>query len=248
MTRPARTSIALLVLGALVIGGIAAWRWLGRPAEIQARGTDVPGTVILIPGYGGGAGGLSGLAGHLQAQGRAVVVADIGDGHGDIGDYGRQVAGVAAALIARGDPSVDLVGYSMGGLVARAAADANPTAVRRVATIASPHDGTTLAGLGLFLNDAASCPLACQQMAPGSEFLEALPVAGDEGRWLSAWSEGDDVIRPPESSVLTGATNVNVTADCSAGSLDHGGVIAAPVVWTLVADFLVTGAITESCA
>ena len=238
--------IVLTVVIALILG-LAAWRWLNRPPTTELAAPDVAGTVILIPGYGGGAGGLQGLAGYLQAQGRPVVVADIGDGRGDIAGYGSAVAALASSLVAQGAPSVDLVGYSMGGLVAREAAAANPLAVRRVATIASPHDGTQLAGLGSFIGDAASCPTACQQMAPGSEFLDALPVASDENRWLSAWSADDEVVRPAEASTLPGATNVEVMAECATGSLNHGGVVQSAATWDLVTTFLATGSVTPAC-
>jgi pimeloyl-ACP methyl ester carboxylesterase len=247
MSHNARSLVAIIVIGVVVVGTVVLWRWLSKPPTVEVTGPDVPGAVILIPGYGGNAGALTGLAGQLQAAGRQVVVADIGDGRADIAQYGSQVAATASGLVRDGSPSVDLVGYSMGGLVARSAAEKNPAAIRRVATIASPHQGTAIAGLGAFLNDPNSCPTACQQMAPSSDFLGALPVAADADRWLSVWSEGDDTIQPPESSDLDGATNINVTADCGAGEPDHGGIIRTPTVWTLVADFLATGEVTAAC-
>lgn len=239
----------LAIVGVLVVAlvGVALWRWLSQPDATTLAAPDVAGTVVLIPGYGGGADGLTGLAGHLQAQGRPVIVADIGDGHGDIAGYGRQVASLAAAAIAQGAPSVDLVGYSMGGLIARSAAAQAPQAVRRVVTIASPHDGTSVAGLGAFLGDATTCPLACQQMAPGSDFLDALPVADGEDRWLSAWSSTDEVVRPAESGVLPGAADVEVTSACGTGPLDHGGIVRATATWDLAAAFLSTGRVTAAC-
>jgi len=242
-----RGLVILLGVALLLILGLVAWRWLDRPPTTELAAPDVAGTVILIPGFGGSAGGLQGLAGYLQAQGRPVVIADIGDGRGDITGYGRSVAALASSLVAQGAPSVDLVGYSMGGLVARAAAASNPLAVRRVATIASPHDGTQLAGLGSFIGDASNCPIACQQMAPGSEFLDALPGASDEGRWLSAWSADDEVVRPADASALPGATNVEVMTDCGVGSLSHGAVVQSAATWDLVTTFLATGAVTPAC-
>lgn len=239
----------VIVIGLLAVAviGVALWRWLSQPDATTLAAPDVAGTVVLIPGYGGGADGLTGLAGYLQSQGRAVIVADIGDGQGDITGYGSQVASLAAGAIAQGAPSVDLVGYSMGGLVARSAAAQAPQAVRRVVTIASPHDGTAVAGLGAFLGDATTCPLACQQMAPGSDFLDALPVADGADRWLSAWSSADEVVRPADSSVLPGATDVEVTAACGTGPLDHGGIVRSTATWDLAATFLATGRITPAC-
>ena len=242
-----RPVAAVLLVAVVVAGAVAAWRWFDRPASTELTAPDVAGTVILIPGYGGGAGGFTEISTALQAQGRPVVVADIGDGHGDIAAYGSSVAALASALIREGAPSVDLVGYSMGGLVARAAAAANPGAVRRVATIGSPHGGTRLAGLGSFVGGDANCPTACRQMAPGSEFLSALPVAADDSRWLSAWSASDEVVQPADSSALEGATNVEVSAACGAGPLDHGAVVRAPATVDLVTTFLSSGAVSAGC-
>lgn len=242
-----RGAMVLVIVLALAIGAIAVWRWVGRPATTELSGPDVAGPVILIPGYGGGTEGLQQLAAILQSQGRSVVIADIGDGHGDITGYGRSVAAIASSLIAEGASSVDLVGYSMGGLVARSAAAANPLAVRRVATIASPHDGTSVAGLGATFGDATTCPTSCQQMAPGSQFLGSLPVADDSTRWLSAWAAGDEVVRPAESSELPGATNVEVSGACGAGPLDHGSIVRSTVTADLVSTFLATGDLSPAC-
>ncbi|MCX6432593.1 MAG: hypothetical protein NTX29_07320, partial [Actinobacteria bacterium] len=66
-------------------------------------------------------------------------------------------------------------------------------------------------------------------------------------RWLSAYSATDDVIRPPDSSSLDGATNVEVTAACATGPLDHGGIIRASQVWSLVSAFLNSGTVAAGC-
>lgn len=241
-----------LLVGVLVVavgvGALLGWRWLTRPATIELAGDDVAGPVILVPGYGGGTGGLTTLAQALQSAGRTVVVADIGDGHGDIDAYGTSVAALASSLVAQGAGSVDIVGYSMGGLVARSAAAQAPEAIRRIATIGSPHDGTATAALGALVGDAGSCPTACQQMAPGSDFLDRLPVAGAADRWLSAWTAGDEVIRPAESSELAGASNVEVPSACGAGPLDHGSLVTSPATAALVGSFLATGQVPPACA
>ena len=237
---------ALVVAGLLAVG-IVGFRWLTRPATVDGSAPTPASAAILIPGYGGGDAGLAGLADQLRGTGRQVVIADIGDGRGDLSAYGRQVSQLAAALVADGAPSVDLVGYSAGGLIARAAVEANPAVIGRVATIASPHNGTAIAGLGAMLADESSCPLACRQMAPSSEFIGALRQPGDASRWLSAFTASDEVIRPADSSELDGATNVDVSAACGTGALDHGSIIRSPATWTMVSGFLSSGEIPADC-
>ena len=79
-----------------------------------------------------------------------------------------------------GAPSVDLVGYSAGGVVVRLyVADlGGGSHVRRAVTLASPHHGTDLAALAGSLGSEA-CPEACQQLDPDSDLLRRLN-AGDE--------------------------------------------------------------------
>ena len=88
-----------------------------------------------------------------------------------------------AALARTGEQSVDVVGYSAGGLVARLwVADGHADVVRRVVTLGSPHHGTSLADLA---GDVApgQCPLGCQQMASDSDLLAApQPRGRDAGR------------------------------------------------------------------
>lgn len=242
-----RGLLTVLVLVALVVVGIAGFRWLTRPETVDGGAPTPASAAIVIPGYGGGAGGLAGLADHLRATGREVVVADIGDGRGDLAGYGATVAQLAAALVADGAAGVDLVGYSAGGLIARAAVEANPAVIARVATIASPHNGTAIAGLGAMLADESSCPLACRQMAPESEFLGSLRQPGDASRWLSVFTPADEVVRPVDSSALDGATTVDVTARCGTGALDHGGIVRSPATWAVVSAFLSSGGVPATC-
>lgn len=247
MTGRSRPLLGVIAVVALVVLGIAGFRLLTGAETVDGTASTPASATILIPGYGGGAGGLTGLADHLRASGREVVIADIGDGRGDLSAYGVQVSQVAAGLVAGGATSVDLVGYSAGGLIARAALEADPALIGRVATIASPHNGTAIAGLGAMLADESSCPLACRQMAPSSEFLERLKPAGDASRWLSVFTADDEVVRPADSSELDGATNVEVTSACTTGALDHGAIVRSPATWHVVADFLVTGDVPVNC-
>ncbi|MEY3144279.1 MAG: hypothetical protein RLY21_2772 [Planctomycetota bacterium] len=83
---------------------------------------------------------------------------------------------VAAALDVDPDhlPEVDVVAFSMGGLIARDAAIPDRAArqlpIRRLYTISAPHEGARLAGIPMGLPQG-------EDMTPGSEFMERLRVA-----------------------------------------------------------------------
>ena len=99
---------------------------------------------------------------------------------------------------------VDVVGHSMGGLVATYALKRldSRRRIRRVVTLGTPHRGTPLALAGALVFGAFS--RAIWQMLPGSAFLrelEALPVpAGSE---LVAVSAGGDAIVPGDMAHVT---------------------------------------------
>lgn len=237
------------VVVAVVVAAVAGviW-WVRGPATIDPTAPlDAgPGTALLIPGHGGSQESMASLEQSLRADGWATQVIDIGDGTGDIPAYARQVAALAQQYADQGSP-VALVGYSMGGLIARAAvASGAANAVTRVATIGSPHDGTSLAGLGAFVN-SPDCDTACRQMAPGSDFLDSLPVAGDSSRWLAIYSETDDVVRPADTAALAGATVARVQDFCPASTDTHGDVVVDPFTLRAVTSFLDSGVVPAGC-
>jgi triacylglycerol lipase len=149
---------------------------------------------------------------------------------------------VDAALDRTGAPSVDLVGYSAGGVVVRIyVADlGGGSHVRRAVTLASPHHGTDLAALAGALGSEA-CPTACQQLAPDSDLLHRLD-AGDESpagpAWVALWSEDDATVVPPDSGSLDGALDLSLQSVCSGVHADHPDVPRTPAVIAIVESVL----------
>ena len=200
------------------------------PAATVSRSQPVPATpstVVLMPGFGGSPSSLELLAGQLRAAGHPVAVVTLpGDATGDITEMATAL-GRAVDSVRPSASAVDVVGYSMGGLVARVwAADQGGAAeARRIVTVGTPNQGTDLAGLAAF---AGACPTACQQMEPGSDFLDALgrgDPTPDGPAWITVWSADDDTIRPPDSTSLDGATNVRLQDACPAVVVDHAGLV-----------------------
>lgn len=154
-------AIPLLVIAAT--GGEGSHR---ATSAVENR----PGPVLLVPGYGGSRAALVPLANRLRAAGRQVEFVTLpGDATGDLRAQAAALAAVARAAAAAGPGSVDVVGYSAGGVVARLwARDLGGAAIaRRVITLGSPHHGTELAELAEAIAPD-SCPVACRQLTPDS--------------------------------------------------------------------------------
>ncbi|MEU6977586.1 alpha/beta fold hydrolase [Streptomyces sp. NPDC046371] len=109
---------------------------------------------------------------------------------------GRRVAEIQART---GHAEVDLVGHSLGGLIARYYVQrlGGDARVRTLVMLGTPHSGTTVVPL------ADAHPLV-RQMRPGSEVLRELagPAPGVRTRFVSFWSELDQVMVPVETARL----------------------------------------------
>lgn len=236
-----------LLLAAVLVASVAVasmW-WLTRdtrPVMDPTGDLDVGRNVLLVPGYGGGKEGLETLADALRSSGLGVEVIDIGNGQGSLLDYGEALSKRVVALAAETGKPVDVVGFSAGGVIARSAiAQSDTRHFGRIVTLGSPHGGTQLAAVGARFSPS-DCPEACQQLAPDSELLASLPIAGDEQRWLSVYSDVDTVVRPVESGMLPGATIIEVNESCGvAEGVSHGDLPTNQSVASLVLSFLTSG-------
>jgi triacylglycerol lipase len=236
----------LLTVAVLVVRVVAAWGPTVNPDARPAQ--DVLGPVVLVPGYGGAQAALEPLADRIRATGRtATVVALPGNGTGDLSAQVDALNRVVDGALATGAPSVDVVGYSAGGVVTGlwVARDDGAAKVRRVVTLGSPLRGTTLAGSAVaFAPDA--CPVACRQLAPGSAEVRELAAAG-VGRqvpWLSIWTNADQTVTPPDSARLDGAVDVVLQDACGSGPVSHGALPGDPAAIALVLRGLSAGPLT----
>ena len=238
---PARRCLVLVVTGVLAVALVAGIGYLtvhalaGSSIAEQSR----PGPVIVVPGYGGSTTALAPLVAELRRAGRQTVVfVPTQRGTGDLRLQAKGLAELVRSTMERtGASSVDVVGYSAGGVVARLYVrdDGGASVVRRVLTLGSPHHGTDVALLAEEV--AGGCPVACEQLATGSELLRRLN-AGDETPegplWISVRTDADRVVTPPASARLAGALNIEVQQVCPGSTTSHGGLPGDPVVGATV--------------
>ena len=228
---------ALALVAAVAIAVAVVVR---RDPAIEPVAQDRPGPVLLVPGYGGSTASLQVLTDALADQGRdARIVRPTGSGTQDLRQQAEHLRDVVDDVLDEtGAPSVDLVGYSAGGVVVRIyVADlGGGSHVRRAVTLASPHHGTDLASLAGSLGSTA-CPTACQQLDPDSELLRKLN-AGDETpagpEWVTLWTEDDKTVVPPDSGSLDGALSVSLQSFCPDAHPGHADVPRTPEVISFV--------------
>lgn len=164
----------------------------------------VPRPVVLLHGFASTPRTLALLARHVRNRlKRPVLRPDLGFGWGDVTDAAKRVD---SAIAAAGFDEVDVIGHSLGGLVASELLKNvdRGVRVRRVITLGTPHAGVSVARYAAMATLGFSP--AMRQLVPGSKFLTALaerPVpAGSE---LIAITGGTDTLVPERSSCIATA-------------------------------------------
>jgi triacylglycerol lipase len=237
-------AVALVLIIVLGIRLFANRRDDNGPRPDQAR----PGTVLLVPGYGGSRTALTSLAARLTATGRTAQVLTLpGDGTGDLLAQVAILQDAVRAAQRNGAPSVDVIGYSAGGVVTRLWVDRDhgAEAARRIVTLGSPLHGAKIAGLGAALAPDA-CPQACRELAPGSDLLDGIDKPLPAGLpWLSIWTANDETVQPPDSARQDGAINLPLQSICPSAQVSHSDLPTSPQVTALVLEALGTGPLTQ---
>ena len=178
------------------------------PAVVSATATAPRNPVLLIHGIKDDARKMEPMARYLRGQGWDAKTMSLRPSWGQKGldVLAGQVAQFIGENYAPGE-KIDLVAFSMGGLVTRYYLQrlGGLARVQRYVTLSAPHHGTLLAWL---IPNAG-----CRQMRPGSAFLRDLN--GDAAQlaqldFTSFWTPFDTIIVPQRSSIMAQARNVKL--------------------------------------
>jgi triacylglycerol lipase len=237
--------LAVAVAVVAVVVGVRVSR--GQPEAVAGR----PGAVLLVPGYGGSTTSLDELAARIRGTGRTATVVQLaGNGTGDLMVQARVLDGYVNQAIGAGSGPVTVIGYSAGGVVAWLwdVDYGGGSRVRLIITLGSPLHGARIAAVGTAY-DPAECPVACQQLAPGSALLTQLQQSAQaRPPWLSLWSTVDRTVQPPDSARLPGAVNVPLQTVCPGADIQHSQLPTAPLVVGLILRTLASDRVTAPAA
>lgn len=161
------------------------------------------------------------LKARFEADGYNVRIFELpGGGLGDIADTSAALAPVVdQALAATGASKVDLIGHSEGGIVARYYIKTLGGApkVDSFISLAAPQYGTYAGNIAAFFGIGGFCE-ACEQMAIGSDFLNALNAGVDTPAGVTVTTfrtNWDLAVRPVDNAKLKdGANNILVQDQC----------------------------------
>ncbi|WP_164720936.1 alpha/beta fold hydrolase [Streptomyces sp. W1SF4] len=203
-----------------------------RPPDLPAARTPgQPPPVLLLHGFTDNRSVFVLLRRALGAGGRRrVETYNHSPFTRDLRRTARHLARRVEELCERsGQERVDLVGHSLGGLVARYYVQrlGGDARVRTLVTLGTPHGGTRIAP---FMD---AHPLV-RQMRPGSEVMAELgaPAPGCRTRFVAFWSEFDALMAPTGTARIEhpdlDATNVQVTG------IGHLALPVHPTVVTAV--------------
>lgn len=138
-------------------------QWWRLPRNIHADGRPV----MLLPGFGAGPGSMGFIRRYLRQCGFRTWDWGQGKNHGNVEVLAPRIVERLEALVARTGEPFALVGWSLGGYIAREITRDHPELVRRVVTIGSPVVGgpkyTTVARAyqrrGLAIDDVETATL-----------------------------------------------------------------------------------------
>jgi pimeloyl-ACP methyl ester carboxylesterase len=120
---------------------IDALRWAPSWLAMKSGRAAQPRTVILLPGFGAGPRSMRVVESFLRRRSHRVRDWGLGLNTGDVRKFRAKLKHVVAEAIAGHEEPVVLVGWSLGGYIAREYAREHQREIRKVVTLGSPVIG-----------------------------------------------------------------------------------------------------------
>lgn len=221
LTPPHRLATFAELLLPLDMAGFA----LHAPSLLFApRGDGRP--VMLLPGYGASEISMEPLSRFLSWLGYSPDHWDQGRNRGDVGQYS---SAIADRLTTTNIPPVTLIGWSLGGVVAREVARRMPGQVREVITMGTPIiGGAKYTSVGRRFADQQSLDLDRFEQEVHARNLQGLacPIT-------AIYTDRDGVVSPASSQDIYNPQTRMVKVGGG-----HLGLGINPRVWRIIADTL----------
>jgi pimeloyl-ACP methyl ester carboxylesterase len=208
---------------------------LGGLPGASARGAR---PVVVVHGYAMSRACFALLARRLARAGHGPVFGFEYWTLGRVGTAAQRLAAFVAEVRARtGSDRVDIVGHSMGGVVARyyIAFHGGDAEVAHLVTVGSPLGGTGVSALAI--------GFASRELVGGSPLLTRLAAVGISPtmKWLALWSHGDVLVPAHQQVAPPGA------ATLAYEHLGHVAMLASRRVAEDISSFLKCAVVLVAC-
>lgn len=196
--------------------------WVLEPAKRLYRRLEVaparrPKTVMLLPGFGAHPVRMRYMAHKLEEAGHTVKRWGLGFNFGATKKRFKKVERRLLDLHGRADEPIVLVGWSLGGVMARELARRHPDKVAKVITLGSPFSGSPRANNGWRAYQAIA-----GHRVDEPEF-DADPAAKPPCETIALWSPRDGVVHPRSACGRPGERDRAVALRCT-----HMGFVLEP--------------------
>jgi len=196
-----------------------------RRAPVEALPPDGYPPLVFVHGLGGSRGDFSLMSTYLWLHGRRRSYRVHLDGGLSLERLAEALAkSVRDVVEVTGEPQVELIAHSLGGLVVRIAlAEFDlAAAVKTVITLGSPHHGTYPARY--------ADTTVTRELRPDSELIKRLSAIPwpPQVHGVTFWSKSDVFVLPSESAALEGTDQIEVTP------FTHYSYLIDPRSWALV--------------
>lgn len=183
------------------------------PRQLRRRSAPTR-EVLVLPGWMAGDASTGVLRAALARDGHRVRGWGLGRNTGDVPTRMREVTELVRQRAQATSTPLDLVGWSLGGVIAREVARREPEAVRRVITLGTPLHGPSFTSFAILfaddLDEAARERIARRRATPAPV---PVTVIWSKRDGIVHWRAQQDRDNPWADHVEVGSTHIGMTLD-----------------------------------